>query len=209
MLRLARSRGIRRLARVSKTGHPRISSPEAWLDEHGDALYRYACLRVRDTSVAEDLVQETLLAAFATPNRFAGRAAERTWLISILKNKITDHLRRVAREQPLDDELAEDEAITELFQRNGHWQTPPSKWGEPHAALEQKQFWRVFSECLAALAPRQAQAFTLIEWDGATSEEVCKVLNLSPSNLWVLLHRARARIRLCLEHQWFAGPEKP
>lgn len=181
------------------------SDPEEWLTRHGDALYRYALMRGRDSALAEDLVQETLLAALRARRDFAGRSAERTWLISILRHKLIDHLRRHAREQILDEPLDDDEVTDALFDsaENHHWQRPPQDWANPSAALEQKQFWLTLSECLEALPPRQAQVFALCEIDGLTGGEACKVLDLSSSNLWVMLHRARLRLRQCLESNWF------
>jgi RNA polymerase sigma-70 factor (ECF subfamily) len=191
------------------------SAPERWLEEHGDALFRYAYLRLRDDHAAEDLVQETLLAAWRTRHQFAGNSSERTWLVGILKHKLADHWRRRAREskafEPPDGGDAEqDDLLTRLFDAaaNDHWRNAPSAWRDPDAALEQQQFWRVFADCLAALPPAQAQAFSLWEIDGVTGEEACKVLEVAPTNLWVILHRARLRLRQCLENHWFGRASK-
>lgn len=179
------------------------TDPLVWLDRHGDALYRYALLRVRDQALAEELVQETFVAALAARAQFGGQASERTWLIAILKNKTVDHLRRAQREEPLPDDADSQEMLDALFDHRGHWSLRPLEWGHPDKALENQQFWRVFEDCLAGVPTRSAEAFFLREVDGLTAEEVCKVLDVSPSNLWVSLHRARMRLRLCLEMQWF------
>lgn len=190
------------------------NSPEHWLDEHGDALFGFAYLRLRDRDAAEDLVQETLLAAWRGRERFVGHSSERTWLIGILKHKLADHWRRRRREpQPaatpgpdgLDREL-----LGALFDdtRRDHWRAPPSPWSDPDAALEQRQFWQVFSACVAALPPAQAQAFSLCELDGFKGEEACKAMGLAATNLWVMLHRARLRLRACLEKNWFLREER-
>jgi RNA polymerase sigma-70 factor, ECF subfamily len=186
-----------------------LSDPATWLDRHGDVLYRFALLRVRIPAVAEDLVQETLLAALRAREHFAGQAAEQTWLVAILKNKIVDHFRRASRESPLPDTEHPDEAIDALFRdANGHWAQPPSAWADPDQALEQAEFWQIFQDCLAALPARQAQAFALTEFDDHSSDALCNILGVSTSNLWVLLHRARMRLRECLEQHWFdAGQE--
>ncbi len=185
-----------------------LSDPQTWLDEHGDSLYRFALLRVRDRTTAEDLVQETLLAAWRARDRFAGQSSERTWLIAILKNKIVDHFRRQAHESALPDSDDPDALIDSLFERNGHWQTVNPAWMHPDSALEQSRFWAVFQECLKGLPARQADAFALTEMDGLATDELCKVLEVTTSNAWVLLHRARLRLRECLEQQWFgAAPE--
>lgn len=180
------------------------SDPARWLDLHGDALYRFAYLRTRDESLAEDLVQETLLAALKARERFAGESSERTWLIAILKNKLVDHIRRVGREAPLPDDADGSDALDALFDDRDHWSVRPLNWGRPHETLENQQFWRVLMDCLATLPARLAEGFVLREIDGLTADEVCKVLEVSTSNLWVSLHRARMRLRLCLETQWFS-----
>lgn len=179
------------------------SDPAEWLDRHGDALYRYAYVRTRNASLAEDLVQDTLLAALAAARSYSGAASERTWLIAILKNKLIDHQRRAGRETPLPDTVEDDDLSALVFDARGHWTLRPQEWGRPHEALEQQQFWQVLEECVRALPARLAEAFLLREVDGLLADEVCKVLALTPSNLWVSLHRARLRLRLCLETRWF------
>jgi len=187
--------------------------PERWVDEHGDALYRYALTRVRDGTVAQDLVQEAFLAALRAD--FAGRSSERTWLIGILKHKIGDHLRRLYRER---ETLAEEDAVTagsELFDERGHWRNreglAPEGWGwRADKALEEKEFWGVLEQCLGSLSARTAEAFVLRELDALATDAICKVLNVTATNLWVMLHRARMQLRRCLELSWFgraaAGP---
>ena len=181
-----------------------LSDPDTWLDQHGDSLYRFALQRVREPSTAEDLVQETLLAAWRARANFAGGSAERTWLIAILKNKIIDYFRRNRREAPLPDNADTDDAIDALFAKHtDHWARLASAWGNPDDTLEQIEFWRVFQDCLDALPVRQAQMFTLSEIDGLSTDELCKVAHAQASNVWVMLHRARLRLRECLEKHWF------
>ena len=180
------------------------STPEDWLAEHGDALYRHAYFRLRDRMAAEDMVQETLLAAMKGHERFAGRSSERTWLIGILNNKVVDFLRKQAREHSLDQaDLGDEELEGLLFEADGHWRHAPSAWGDPDAAFEQTAFWKAFTKCLEELPARQAQAFTLCEVDGIGGAEAGKVLGVSTTNIWVILHRARLRLRECLEINWF------
>jgi RNA polymerase sigma-70 factor, ECF subfamily len=181
-------------------------SPDRWLEDHGDALYGFAYVRVRDRDAAEDLVQETLLAAWRSRENFAANSAERTWLTGILKHKLADHWRRSARQpsEPLEADIA-DELIERTFDmtKGGRWRVAPSAWNNPDAALEQQQFWQVLAECVDALPPAQAQAFTLCELDGIKGDEACKVMEIAATNLWVMLHRARLRLRQCLEDNWF------
>lgn len=180
-----------------------LSPPEDWLAQHGDALCRYAYLRLRDAAQAEDLVQETLLAALKARQSFRGRSTERTWLIGILKNKLVDYLRKGAREQPFGELTEAEEEIDALFDAGGRWKTPPADWGNPAHALEQKQFWKVFADCFAALPSRHARVFALCEFDDLDGTEVCKVFDITATNVWVILHRARLGLRQCLESRWF------
>ncbi len=181
-----------------------LSPPEDWLAQHGHALFRYAFVRLRDRAQAEDLVQETLLAALQARHGFGGRSTERTWLIGILKHKLVDHLRKSARERPLGEPAENDAEMTDtLFDAGGRWKVPPADWGNPDDTLEQKQFWKVFADCLAGLSPRQAQVFALCEFDGLDSAEVCKVFGATATNIWVILHRARMGLRQCMETNWF------
>ncbi len=181
--------------------------PESWVDEHGDALFRYAIVRLRNAELAEDIVQETFAAALRAKDNFAGRSTERTWLIGILKRKIIDHFRRRWREVPA-TELAsgeqEDMLIQAMFDERGHWQkNRPLTWSNPQMALEQKEFFAVLQGCLDCLPGRLADAFTLREIENLTTEEICQVLQITPTNLWAMLHRARMRLRQCLEAKWF------
>ena len=181
-----------------------------WVDKHGDYLFKYAVFRLRDSSAAEDAVQETFLAALRAYERFQGRGSERTWLVGILKHKITDHFRRLMREAPIGEEQDQGPEHNEFFRGTGewtgHWETDhaPSDWhATPADLLEQSDFFRVFHDCLAPLPTRTASAFTLREVDGLTSEEICEALSISVNNLWVMLHRARLHLRNCLEMNWF------
>lgn len=192
--------------------------PSVWVDQHGDYLWRYALFRLRDSSIAEDVVQETLLAALQAYGTFAGRGSERTWLVGILKHKITDYFRRAIREKPVSQLEGEELEHPELFAQTGEWvghwvaavepqkaaQLGPVEWQtNPAELLEQSEFWEVFNSCLAPLPPRIASAFLLREVDGHDSEEICEILGITVNNLWVMLHRARAHLRRCIEVNWF------
>lgn len=179
--------------------------PERWLDEHGSALYAFALLHVRDSQRAEDLVQETLLAAIQGCERFRGDASVRTWLTGILKHKIVDEFRRLSREAPGPDsaeaawEAAEARRAAEDFTDDGRWREPPAEWGDPERDLSREQFWALVERCLNGLSPRLARLFVLRELWEMETEEVCKALAVTPANLWTMLHRARHGMRRCLE----------
>ncbi len=180
-------------------------NPDKWLDEHGDYLFRYAMFRLNNQTLAEDLVQDTFLSALRAHANFEGKSSERTWLLSILKNKIIDHYRKASRQGKQVDLVGRDED-SEDFEENGFWklERAPSDWGHtPEMALEKKEFYEILKKCLALLPDKISQAFTFRQIDGMTSENVCKELGISSSNLWVMLHRARSKLRRCLDVNWF------
>ncbi|MGH8557394.1 MAG: sigma-70 family RNA polymerase sigma factor [Methylococcales bacterium] len=182
------------------------SNPAEWLDLYGDALYRYAMVRLRDEHLAEDLVQETLLAGLNARERFAGNAAEKTWLIGILKHKIVDHFRKSSRETVQNTEDATIGQSTEsCFDERGRWTIEAGAWSSPDKSLEQDQFWSVLADCVEHLPRRLDRLFALREIDGLASEEILEVLNISTANnLWVMLSRMRLQLRNCLDTHWFA-----
>jgi RNA polymerase sigma-70 factor (ECF subfamily) len=179
--------------------------PANWLDKHGDYLYRCALRRLREPQVAEDLVQETFLAAFQARERFAHASSERTWLVGILKHKIIDHLRKKHREQPLSNFGPTDSVLDDWFDSRGHWKKSVKPAPSPGAAFERQEFWNVLSGCLGKLPEHLAHAFVLREMDEQNTGEICKALDITPTNLWVMLHRARLRLWRCLEIRWFGG----
>lgn len=168
-------------------------------------LYRFAQLQLRNECAAEDAVQETLLAVLEKPDSFAGNSSLRTYVTGILKFKIIDHLRSLKKEKPLEikDEESEDDLIDSLFNANGHVIGMPTAWGAPEATLQQKDFFRVLEVCLENLPAKTARVFMMREWLELETEEICKELELSTSNLWVVLYRARLRLRECLDLNWF------
>jgi len=179
--------------------------PNTWLDEHGDVLFRYAVVRVRDGSVAEDLVQETLLAAMSAADSFRAGSTERTWLIGILRHKLLDFFRRSARERKLEQEWSTASASdAEEFDAQGGWKVAVGEWGSPDKSLAKEEFWQVFNTCLDAVPEPLRTPFVLRELEGLGSDVVVKTLDISSkNNLWVMLSRARQRIRSCLQAQWF------
>jgi RNA polymerase sigma-70 factor (ECF subfamily) len=174
-----------------------------WLVEHGDYLYRYALARLRDPHLAEDVVQETLIAAIQN-NSYAGQSAPRTWLTGILKHKIIDLMRRQMREQPLDSNSLPDEPGMDDFfaDDDGHWIDKPQFWAAPEDELEQKQFLVVLQQCMDRLPKKLAQIFLMREVHENDNEEICKELEISATNAWVMLYRARMGLRKCLELNW-------
>lgn len=192
----------------------RVLDPERWLADHGDYLYHFALNRVRDTAVAEDLVQESLLAALRAAGRYAGRSSERTWLAGILKNKVLDYYRRAGRETSFTDLEFYSEDEDRTFDNPSfpdHWNGPwaPQPWPEPGAALDSEAFWKVFRLCVAKVPERAARVFLLREVDGVPSDEICRTLDITPNNLWVMLHRTRMALRRCLEENWFCERRQP
>ncbi len=186
-------------------GKPEPIDPADWVERYGDYLFRYAMVRVRNRSAAEDLVQETFLAALSDRGAFAGRSSESTWLVGILKHKIADHFRRQSREGSFPDGDPEGRIEEGLFDASGHWASGPSDWGtNPADLFRQKEFLDQLAGCLSDLSPKHANAFTLREIEGFGTAEICKVLDISETNLWVILHRARMLLRRCLEIRWFA-----
>ena len=165
-------------------------------------LLRYAGLQLRDRHAAEDAVQETLLAALAGESGFAGRSNLRTWLTGILKHKIVDAIRRASRDG-VAPEADEADLDSLRYDRRGHWAEPPAAWPDPDASLEQAQFFSVLERCLERLPAKTAQAFMMREHLGFETGDICKELGVTPTHCWVLLYRARAALRECLQANWF------
>ena len=178
--------------------------PDMWVQDHGDYLFRYAFIRVRDRAVAEDVVQETFLAALKGKDEFRGQASERTWLVGILKHKLMDYFRKSSRESPVTDFISSEESSEDFFDRNGKWKVEPGAWGDdPADILEKKEFWKTFKECMGELPGRLADVFSLREFEGLKSKEICNLFNVSTTNLNVMLFRSRMRLAQCLETNWF------
>ncbi|MDF7808393.1 sigma-70 family RNA polymerase sigma factor [Pontiellaceae bacterium B12219] len=187
---------------------PTELDPEVWVDEHGDALYSYALSRLNNPASAEDVVQETLLAALKSGKSFSGRSSARTWLIGILRHKIVDLIRKESREQPHEEIETAESPEEEFFDRKGRWGIKPVEWQvNPGKILEQKEFMAVLFQCMEHLPDRLHRLFVLRELEDQDSDFVCKELGITPTNLWVMLHRARMRLRGCLTENWFGANE--
>ena len=192
---------------IPRIFNPPLTAPsDQDIQQHRSYLLRYAVLQLRNPEQAEDVVQETLLAALEGRARFAGGSSLKTWLTGILKHKILDAIRRKSREQPLAPAGDDDQdAVDALFKQDGHWQQMPATWGDPEQALENRKFWEIFELCSRLLPERTARVYMLREVMEMTTEEICQEFGITPTNLWVILHRARLVLRECLEIKWFGA----
>lgn len=184
---------------------PDILSLHRQLEAMRPQLVRFAQLQLRNEALAEDAVQDALIAVLEKPERFAGQSSFRTYVTGILKFKIIDNLRLVTRERQIEtcDDQSEDEAIDALFLADGHTVEQPRQWGDPDGTLEQKDFFRVLEVCLEKLPAQTARIFMMREWLELETEEICKELAITSANAWVMLYRARIRLRECLDLSWF------
>jgi len=184
---------------LTKIENPR-HDPETWMDQYGDLLYRFALVRVQDSAAAEDLVQETFLAALGAYKNFKGHSTLRTWLIAILKNKSVDHIRKKVKERGSDEIDRPGNGIGDNFNGQGQWPQRHCKWFDtPLKLYADKELMDTLSRCLSGLPGRLAQAFTMREIDGLSTKEICAALNITSTNCWVMFHRARRRLRACIE----------
>ena len=183
-----------------------LSAPSQWVDRYGDYLYSFAFYRVQDDSLSRDLVQETLLAALKAKTSFKGSASEKSWLTGILKHKIIDAIRKKYRETAVEDKTIDFKAKEDAFDDKGMWKAGPKDWeSDPEQLLNQKDFLAVVDQCLKDLPERPSMALTMKAMDGESTKTICKVLNITPTNAWVILHRARALLRRCIELNWLGG----
>ena len=191
---------------------PKVEKPDParWVDDYGDSLYRFAHYRVNNTALAEDLVQDTFLAALKSLDRFKGKASVKTWLTGILKNKIIDHYRKNSRVTNFSElsSFYEDES-GKSFKEDGHWRAdmsghPSQLTSEQVTSMDRKEFREQFNTCADQLPEKIRLVFLMREVDGYSSPEICDIVGISRQNLWTILHRARMALRQCLEIHWFA-----
>ena len=181
------------------------------IESHRSYMLRFATAKLRDADQAEEVVQEALLAALDGIGSFSRQSTLRTWLTSILKFKIIDFQRRVISERArfasalTDDDSTDPEWADKMFDDTGHWQPRLAEWANPDGALEQKQFFAVFERCMDKLPGGACRVFFKREVIGMDTDEICKEEGITPSNCWVMLHRARMALRECLERNWFQG----
>lgn len=186
-----------------------MATPEltAQFDAHRGYLLRVARLQLRNDELAEDVVQDTLLAALQGAAGFSGKSSVKTWLTGILKHKIVDAIRRKTSAPELTtlDEECQIDDFDALFDSTGHWENPPADWGNPENDLERREFFDMMDFCLEKLPPNTARVFMMREVMELDSDEICKELSITSTNLWVIMYRARVSLRECLERNWFAA----
>ncbi len=180
-----------------------VFNPAEWVNRHGDVLYRYALARLRNSESAEEVVQETFVAALRYQAQFAGKGSEGAWLLGILKRKIVDHVRQRTRAGVQLDSQEEGDLSEVLFDKNGGWR-PEFRRDDyrPLDSLEREEFWKVLRSCMEGLPSRQADVFALRTMEQYSTEEICKELEITASTVWVLLHRARTRLANCMRSHW-------
>ena len=193
-------------APVEQSAASHLTDP-VFLDDLRRQMLKFAVLQLDNEAQAEDAVQEALIGALKNVASFERKAALKTWVFAILKHKITDLLRYRQRwvdvEKPSDS--ADDETLPSVFDTRGFWhqEDRPNRWAQPVEAIDDAHFWRVFEVCLEDLPPAQGRGFMMREFIELDSDEICQSIDISASNLHVLLHRARLRLRRCLEEHWF------
>ena len=178
--------------------------PSSWVDDFGDELYRFALSKLRNETQAEDFVQETFMTAFKKIDSFEGRSSIKTWLFTIIKNKIIDYYRS-SRYKLQDSNNATLDETLEInnFNQFGIWKTYVTNWAsDPHLSLENKDFQKALLNCMEKLPEKHQQAFTMRFIEELETKDICKALNITSSNYWMILYRSRMALRDCLEKNW-------
>ena len=180
-----------------------ILVPEKWVQAYSDYLYNYTITRVNNDDLAKDLVQETFFAGLKSMKNFQGKASERTWLISILKRKIIDHYRKI------NSRKGKAEVRMNFYndgEREGEWieERVPNSWSsDADKDLENGELKSTLEKCIDNLPEKYSMVFRMKTIQNFETEEICKELDITPSNLWVIIHRARTQLRRCMEDNWF------
>jgi RNA polymerase sigma-70 factor (ECF subfamily) len=190
----------------SSTRNRSTIDPTHWVEEYGDYLYTYAYYRVNSKEKAEDIVQDTFLSALKARENFKGESSEKTWLVSILKRKIVDHYRKKSRSKEEEDNQVEYEMpFIKEGTNKGMWDPnrAPADWEDQGIhQIDREEFYKVLKLCISLLPDKWADVFRLKTLEELSSANICKELGISASNLWVILHRARHRLRECFETKW-------
>lgn len=179
--------------------------PELWVKAYADYLYRYATFKIADPELCKDLVQDTFLSAIKNVSGFNGKSTEKTWLTTILKNKIIDHYRKNTTDFFVNESQTAEENATDFFEENGHWKkkNEPTPWGVEEAnPLENDELRKILEGCMKKMPSHWALIFSMKYMDEEDSDTICKELNLTPSNFWVIIHRAKLNLRACISKQW-------
>lgn len=185
--------------------------PDRWLDAHGDYLYRYALSKTGQPEVAQDIVQETLLAAWRGRGEYKGQAHERSWLLGICRNKTADYFRQTKQNDiPLQSDT--DEAMTgdAFFAQDGSWKNPSAVWiNDPLHDAEASAFWDSLQHCMSRLSEQQREAFTLSTLSGLSTSEASGLLGTTTNHFYVLIHRSKLSLAKCLSAIWFGREDTP
>ena len=175
---------------------------KCWVVLYSDLLYSWALNKTTNKEISEDLVQETFLAAVMSFGKFEGKSEPKTWLIAILKNKTSDYFRKLYRSN-------EKNAVSfsQFFDNNEDWIVGerPQNWDieQENHLLDNPDFKKVFKNCLEKL-PEQWNASIVLKYiEEKEPKNICQELNISPTNYWQILHRAKLQLRKCLELNWF------
>ncbi|MCM4160474.1 sigma-70 family RNA polymerase sigma factor [Antarcticibacterium flavum] len=179
-----------------------LIDPTKWVDKYSDYLFNYTIVRVNDRELANDLISETFLAGLKSMKNFKGEATERTWLISILKRKIIDHYRRINSNKG----KAEVRINYSDESNEGDWleeQAPDRFDMTAEDIMENEELGTAILDCMNTLNEKQAKIFKMKTIEGFDTEAICNEFNITPSNLWVIIHRARVSLAECLEKNWF------
>ncbi|MUH35614.1 sigma-70 family RNA polymerase sigma factor [Zobellia amurskyensis] len=177
--------------------------PETWVDLYADYLFNYAIGRISDAEVAKDLVQETFMAGLKSAKNYKGDAAERTWLIAILKRKVIDHYRKINSKKGKAEVRMNYSSQTDA---EGDWleeQVADPFSSFENSDIENKELGLAIQSCISKLPKKQALVFTMKTIQGVSTEDICNELGINPSNLWVMIHRARTALMGCLNQNWF------
>jgi len=180
-----------------------VLTPNEWIDNYADYLYNFTISRVNNSDLAKDLVQETFLAGLKSVKNFQGKATERTWLVSILKRKIIDHYRKI------NSKKGQAEVRMDFYddgENKGSWleERVPQNWdNSSEKQIEREELRNQLEACIDTLPEKYAMVFRMKTVQEFETEEICKELGITSSNLWVMIHRARTQLRKCMEDNWF------
>ncbi len=192
------------MGRITRFMETHQLHPEKWVDQYADYLFNYAVARVNDTELAKDLVQETFFAGLKSAKNYKGTAAERTWLIAILKRKVIDHYRKINSKKGKAEVRM---SYSSQSDTDGDWleeQVADPMSTLENDGIENEELGLAIQECISKLPKKQSLVFTMKTIQGMSTEDICKELGINPSNLWVMIHRARAGLMGCLNQNWFS-----